>query len=82
MTMLAGGFHDPAPQSAHAFRALLDAMARPGRIHQVSGALPPAPLSVAAGVTEPKQSPLQRLPPHSSMPPAQTPTPSVPLGPS
>lgn len=51
MNQLAGGFHDPAIQSAHAFRALLEAMARPGRIHRVGGALPPAPLSVAAGVT-------------------------------
>ncbi|MDQ2067771.1 phosphonate C-P lyase system protein PhnH [Xinfangfangia sp. CPCC 101601] len=49
--ILTGGFADPAPQSAHAFRALLEAMARPGRIHTVLGAEPPAPLSVAAGVT-------------------------------
>ena len=49
--ILTGGFTDPARQSAHAFRALLEAMARPGRIHQVAGALPPAPLSIAAGVT-------------------------------
>lgn len=48
-TPLSGGFDDPAVQSAHAFRALLDAMARPGRIHRVAGAVPPAPLSVAAG---------------------------------
>ena len=48
--VLTGGFDDPAVQSAHAFRALLDAMARPGRIHQVAGAAPPAPVSVAAGV--------------------------------
>lgn len=49
-TPLSGGFHDPAVQSACAFRALLEAMARPGRIQTVSGALPPAPLSLAAGV--------------------------------
>lgn len=48
--ILTGGFHDPAPQSAHAFRVLMEAMARPGRIRAVSGAEPPAPLSVAAGV--------------------------------
>lgn len=47
---LTGGFADPAVQSAHAFRALLEAMARPGRIFPVSGATPPAPLSAAAGV--------------------------------
>lgn len=48
--LLTGGFADPAVQSAHAFRALLNAMARPGRIQNMSGAEPPAPLSVAAGV--------------------------------
>lgn len=47
---LSGGFDRPAEQSAHAFRALLEAMARPGRIFPVSGAAPPVPLSVAAGV--------------------------------
>lgn len=50
MSVLAGGFPDPAAQSARGFRALLEAMARPGRIQQVAGAAPPAPLSVAAGV--------------------------------
>ncbi len=48
--ILTGGFADPAVHSAHAFRALLEAMARPGRIFPVAGAAPPAPLSVAAGV--------------------------------
>lgn len=48
--ILTGGFADPAVQSAHGFRALLEAMARPGRIFTVAGAEPPAPLSVAAGV--------------------------------
>lgn len=47
---LLGGFDDPAIQSARAFRALLQAMARPGTIWPVAGATPPAPLSVAAGV--------------------------------
>lgn len=47
---LRGGFADPAIESARAFRAILNAMARPGLVAQVSGALPPASLSVAAGV--------------------------------
>ena len=47
---LSGGFVDHAVQSATAFRALLQAMARPGLIFVVNGAEPPAPLSIAAGV--------------------------------
>lgn len=47
---LSGGFADPPLQSARAFRALLEAMARPGHIETVAGATPPPPLSVAAGV--------------------------------
>jgi len=46
---LTGGFADAPIEAAHAFRAALNAMARPGRIETVSGATPPAPLSVAAG---------------------------------
>lgn len=46
---LSGGFHRPSIQSAHAFRSVMDAMARPGQIQDISGAEPPAPLSVAAG---------------------------------
>lgn len=46
---LGGGFTHPAHQSAHAFRAAMTAMARPGQIHDIAGAVPPAPLSVAAG---------------------------------
>ncbi|TCP63202.1 alpha-D-ribose 1-methylphosphonate 5-triphosphate synthase subunit PhnH [Rhodovulum bhavnagarense] len=46
---LAGGFQDAPCEAARAFRAILDAMARPGRIHPVTGVRPPAPLSVAAG---------------------------------
>jgi alpha-D-ribose 1-methylphosphonate 5-triphosphate synthase subunit PhnH len=46
---LAGGFSDPPVQSARAFRACLQAMARPGRVQTVAGVTPPAPLSVAAG---------------------------------
>ena len=47
---LTGGFTDAPVQSARAFREILEAMARPGTIRSVEGALPPAPLSVAAGV--------------------------------
>lgn len=50
MSVLHGGFVDPPRDAAHAFRAAMGAMARPGTIHAVAGALPPAPLSVAAGV--------------------------------
>ena len=46
---LEGGFSDPAPQAATAFRAIMSAMARPGRIETITGATPPAPLSPAAG---------------------------------
>lgn len=35
---LSGGFTDPARDAAHAFRAVLEAMARPGTIHTVAGA--------------------------------------------
>jgi alpha-D-ribose 1-methylphosphonate 5-triphosphate synthase subunit PhnH len=47
---LEGGFTEAPVQSARAFREILEAMARPGTIRQVSGATPPAPLSIAAGV--------------------------------
>lgn len=46
---LDGGFRDPALDAAKAFRGLMNAMARPGTIHDVTGAAPPEPLSVAAG---------------------------------
>lgn len=46
---LIGGFSDPAIDSAHAFRQIMQAMARPGTIHEVEGVLPPSPVSVAAG---------------------------------
>jgi alpha-D-ribose 1-methylphosphonate 5-triphosphate synthase subunit PhnH len=47
---LTGGFADPPRTAARAFRAALEALSRPGRILDVAGAAPPAPLSVAAGV--------------------------------
>ncbi|MCV2881511.1 phosphonate C-P lyase system protein PhnH [Actibacterium sp. XHP0104] len=46
---LAGGFSEPATQSSHAFRIVMEAMARPGTIRPIAGARAPAPLSVAAG---------------------------------
>ena len=47
---LTGGFADAPLDSARAFRAVMNALARPGRVEVVSGAVPPEPLSVAAGV--------------------------------
>ena len=46
---LTGGFADPAVQAAEAFREVLQAMARPGRLARLAGAAPPAPCSPAAG---------------------------------
>jgi alpha-D-ribose 1-methylphosphonate 5-triphosphate synthase subunit PhnH len=47
---LSGGFAYAPLTAARAFRAALEALARPGRIETVAGAAPPAPASVAAGV--------------------------------
>lgn len=47
---LGGGFADAPREAARAFREVMEAMARPGSIREVAGAVPPAPLSVAAGV--------------------------------
>ena len=46
---LSGGFTNPPIQSAHAFRHVMGAMARPGTILDIESAAPPAPLSKAAG---------------------------------
>lgn len=46
---LAGSFASPPTEAAHAFRAIMAAMARPGSVGEVRGAVPPAPMSVAAG---------------------------------
>ncbi len=46
---LSGGFANPAHEAAHAFRGVMEAMARPGTLHEITGAAPPAPLSPAAG---------------------------------
>ncbi|WP_417249191.1 phosphonate C-P lyase system protein PhnH [Celeribacter sp.] len=45
---LAGGFTDAPVQSAHAFRAALDVLARPGTIREIEGGTAPAPVSQAA----------------------------------
>ena len=47
---LLGGFRAAPTQSARAFRAALEAMARPGTIWTVEGARPPQPMSTAAGL--------------------------------
>jgi alpha-D-ribose 1-methylphosphonate 5-triphosphate synthase subunit PhnH len=49
VTHLDGGFGDPARDGARAFRAALQVMARPGLIEPITGAVPPAPASPAAG---------------------------------
>lgn len=47
---LEGGFSNPALEAADAFRAVMEAMARPGTPFEVKDAVtPPAPLSRAAG---------------------------------
>ena len=45
---LHGGFADPARDAARAFRAAMEAMARPGTIHAIAGCTAPPPLSLAA----------------------------------
>lgn len=45
---LVGGFDTPATDAAHAFRAVMEAVARPGTILEISGGQGPAPLSPAA----------------------------------
>jgi alpha-D-ribose 1-methylphosphonate 5-triphosphate synthase subunit PhnH len=47
MNDLSGGFADPARNAAHAFRAVMEAIARPGTIQTLAGAGAPG-LSVAA----------------------------------
>jgi len=47
-TGLSAGFGDPVAGAQSCFRAVLDAMARPGRVHSVKGVSGPAPLCDAA----------------------------------
>lgn len=45
-----GGFADPVFDSQSTFKAVMDAMARPGTLQEITaGALPPAPMGPAAG---------------------------------
>jgi len=46
--VLTGGFDNPPVQSARAFRAALNTLARPGRIEELAGGTAPAPVSAAA----------------------------------
>ncbi|WP_170385376.1 phosphonate C-P lyase system protein PhnH [Ruegeria atlantica] len=48
-TQFSGGFQNAPVDAAHAFRAAMTVMARPGQIRTVVGSVPPTPLSVAAG---------------------------------
>ncbi|UWQ80078.1 phosphonate C-P lyase system protein PhnH [Leisingera sp. S132] len=48
-TVFSGGFGNPQVAAAHAFRAAMNAMARPGQVQEISGATPPEGVSVAAG---------------------------------
>ncbi len=47
--ILKGGFANAPVDAAHAFRAAMNVMARPGTIEVLNGAEPPAPVSAAAG---------------------------------
>lgn len=47
-TQFAGGFTNAPVDAAHAFRAAMTVMARPGEIRTLTGAHGPAPLSAAA----------------------------------
>ena len=50
MNDLSGGFADPARDAAHIFRAVLEAMARPGTIHTVAAADAPGISTAAASM--------------------------------
>ena len=65
---LSGGFAHPAHDSAQGFRAILNAMARPGTIRELTGAQGPAPISAAAAtallVLSDRTTPLYLAPSH------------------
>ena len=46
---LEGGFTDAPVEAAQSFRKIMNVMAKPGTIEELSIAVPPAPLSTAAG---------------------------------
>ncbi|MEM8730623.1 MAG: phosphonate C-P lyase system protein PhnH [Pseudomonadota bacterium] len=46
---LTGGLVDPPLDAAHAFRAIMNVMARPGEIRTLDQGRPPQPVSVATG---------------------------------
>jgi len=46
--VLEGGFADTPVEASHAFRAAMNAMARPGRIYEITGGRAPGPVSGAA----------------------------------
>ena len=48
-TQFSGGFRNAPVDASHAFRAAMTVMARPGEVRDLTGAEPPAPLSIAAG---------------------------------
>ncbi|MEL7013309.1 MAG: phosphonate C-P lyase system protein PhnH [Pseudomonadota bacterium] len=48
-TYLEGGFQDAPVDAARAFRSAMSAMARPGQIEMLDAAIPPSPISKAAG---------------------------------
>ncbi|MCI5040966.1 MAG: phosphonate C-P lyase system protein PhnH [Donghicola eburneus] len=48
---LTGGFTEAPQQSARAFRSLMNALARPGTIEEITGGTGPAPMSAAAATT-------------------------------
>ncbi len=48
-TVFTGGFSNPPVAAAQAFRAAMNAMARPGKVQEITGAAPPEGISVAAG---------------------------------
>ena len=48
---LSPGFAAPVADSQQCFRAIMDAMARPGRIARIGGVTPPSPLNIAAAAT-------------------------------